>query len=425
MKTFKQFQLDPQQLDENLRPLVKGASYLMRKLAKKSKTFNNLAKKGLANTTIKMPNIKKSDLSQYAMYHGTAKKSADKIMKSGFKKSKDSVMNPDRSVIKKKNRAFATTDPEVAKVYADMAAKRTGGKPEILAVKVRDSKLYQPLEGKHRGEYYIKTKEMKPVGRDVKPIKIKNGEVMQNSFNPLKTYKQFQLDSQQLDEGLGTVAKVAMKGAVKFAKKGGLKKVGKKVGKLFKKKPRRTIDPFFADKAVERGTMVRGYHGQSAKNIAQYKKTGVPPAVSGTNPSNKSFGHNKATQDWMKRTGYKGITSMARPGKDAYFSTATDMGKKQATKYKIRGARFENEKLKNQLNPFRKKDKGEVMDVVVNKKSIRKSWKKLPDDGTATERIAKAQDIIPVVPGPSAKVGKFRLTQQLRKDRKLNRNNIA
>ena len=47
MKTFQQFQLDSQQLDENLRPLVKGASYLMRKLAKKSKTLNNLAKKDL------------------------------------------------------------------------------------------------------------------------------------------------------------------------------------------------------------------------------------------------------------------------------------------------------------------------------------------------------------------------------------------
>ena len=170
--------------------------------------------------------------------------------------------------------------------------------------------------------------------------------------------------------------------------------------------------------------MVRGFHGQSAKNIAQYKKTGVPPAVSGLNPSNKSFGHNKATQDWMKRTGYKGITSMARPGKDAYFATATDMGKKQATKYKIRGARFENEKLKNQLNPFRKKDKGEVMDVVVNKKSIRKSWKKLPDDGTATERIAKAQDIIPVVPGPSAKIAKYRLSKLKRtKHQRLNKKN--
>ena len=226
---------------------------------------------------------------------------------------------------------------------------------------------------------------------------------------------------QQFDEGLGTLAKAAFKGAVKLTKKGGLKKVRK----LLKKKPPRTIDPYFADKAVERGTMVRGYHGQSAKNIAQYKKTGVPPTVSGTNPSNKSFGHNKATQDWMKRTGYKGTTNMARPGKDAYFATATDIGKKQATKYKIRGARYENEKLKNQLNPFKKKDKGKVMDVVVNKGSIRKGWKKLPDEGTATERIAKAKDIIPVVPGPSAKIAKYRLNKLKRtKHQRLNKDKI-
>ena len=81
----------------------------------------------------------------------------------------------------------------------------------------------------------------------------------------MKTFQQFQTDSQQLDEGLGTVAKVAIKSAVKFAKKGGLKKIGKK---LFKKAPKRSIDPYFADKAVERGTMVRGFHGQLAKNIA-------------------------------------------------------------------------------------------------------------------------------------------------------------
>ena len=234
----------------------------------------------------------------------------------------------------------------------------------------------------------------------------------------MKTFQQFQLDSQQLDEGLGTVAKVAIKGAVKFAKKGGLKKVGK----LFKKKPRRTIDPFFADKAVERGTMVRGYHGQSAKNIAQYKKTGVPPTVSGLNPS--TSGYNKATQDWMKRSNYKPTTKMARPGKDAYFATATDMGKKQATKYQRRGANYENEKLKNVLNPFKKKDKGEVMDVVVKKNSIRKSWKGLKNPGTETERIAKAQDIIPVVPGPSAKIAKYRLSKLKRtKHQRLNKNN--
>jgi len=217
---------------------------------------------------------------------------------------------------------------------------------------------------------------------------------------------------QQFDEGLGTLAKVAVKGAVKFAKKGGLKKVGKigkKVGKLLKKKPRRTIDPFFANKAVERGTMVRGFHGQSVKNITQYKKTGVPPTVSGLNPS--TSGYNKATQDWMKRSSYKPKTNMARPGKDAYFATATETGKKQAGKYARRGANYENEKLKNQLNPFKKKDKGAVMDVVVNKGSIRKGWKKLQTPGTETERIAKAQDIIPVVPGPSAKIAKYRLNK--------------
>ena len=115
---------------------------------------------------------------------------------------------------------------------------------------------------------------------------------------------------------------------------------------------------------------------------------------------------------------------MARPGKDAYFATATDMGKKQATKYQRRGANYENEKLKNVLNPFKKKDKGEVMDVVVNKKSIRKGWKRLPDEGTATERIAKAQDIIPVVPGPSAKIAKYRLSKLKRtKHQRLNKNN--
>ena len=218
----------------------------------------------------------------------------------------------------------------------------------------------------------------------------------------MKTYKQF---SQELNEVAGAIK--AIKGLSRVIKPS--VKTVKRVGKLFKKKPRRTIDPFFADKAVERGTMVRGFHGQSAKNIAQYKKTGVPPTVSGLNPTVSSRGYNKATQDWMKRSNYKPTTKMARPGKDAYFATATETGKKQAGRYARRGANYENEKLKNVLNPFKKKDKGAVMDVVVNKRSIRKGWKKLPDEGTATERIAKAQDIIPVVPGPSSKIAKYRL----------------
>ena len=60
MKTYNQFitelnkvkfAMKEDALDENLRPLVKGASYLMRKLA--NTTLKNITK---------IPNIKKSDL---------------------------------------------------------------------------------------------------------------------------------------------------------------------------------------------------------------------------------------------------------------------------------------------------------------------------------------------------------------------------
>ena len=166
-------------LDERLRPIVKGVSYLVRKAMK------NRAKTPMGGVLAALkPTPKKSQLSQFAMYHGTSSKSADKIMKSGkFKKSIGDVMNPDGSMYTGK-RAFATTDPKRAKEYADMTAKYRGGKPEVLAVKVRDSNIMNPSG--IPDEYYVKTKHMKPVGRGVKPIKIKRGEVMQNSFNPLE-----------------------------------------------------------------------------------------------------------------------------------------------------------------------------------------------------------------------------------------------
>ena len=81
----------------------------------------------------------------------------------------------------------------------------------------------------------------------------------------MKTFKEFVTETKELDESKSRLAKIAFKG---------VKSIGKK---LFKKAPKRTIDPYFANKAIERGTMVRGFHGQSAKNIAKYKKTGVTP----------------------------------------------------------------------------------------------------------------------------------------------------
>ena len=105
----------------------------------------------------------------------------------------------------------------------------------------------------------------------------------------MKTYKQFITEPQELDESKSRLAKIAFKG---------IKSIGKK---LFKKVPKRTIDPYFANKAVEKGTMVRGFHGQSAKNIAKYKKSGIPAAVSGVNTDvMKQYKNNPATLDWIK-----------------------------------------------------------------------------------------------------------------------------
>jgi len=237
----------------------------------------------------------------------------------------------------------------------------------------------------------------------------------------MKTYKQFIYETKQLEESKITLAKQALKSFTKLSRK---TPVLKKVSKFFAKKPPRNIDPYFANKAFERGTMVPGYHGQSLKNITQYKKTGVPPTVSGlkTDPL-VQYKSNPATIEWIKRTGYTGGETnkrMARPGIDAYFAAGTKDGKRQASIYARRGATYENEKLKNVLNPF--KDKGAVMDVAVNTRSVRKGWKDLKNPGTESERIAKAQDIIPIVPGPSSKVGKYRLVQQLRKDRGISKN---
>ena len=230
----------------------------------------------------------------------------------------------------------------------------------------------------------------------------------------MKTYKQFISETKQLDESKVKLAKIAFKG---------LKNIGKKLFKKAPKVPPRSIDPYFANLAVQRGTMIRGFHGQSARNIAKYKKIGIPPAKSGLKIDPLvQYKDNPATLAWIKKTGYQGSKTgqnMAVPGVDAYFATK----KSTAQNYAVRGAQHHNLKFKNMLNPLEKvkgKDKGDILDVVVNKRSVKDSWKgNTPADKVkyASEKIAKAKDIIPVVPGPSSKVGKYRLIRQLRRDR--------
>ena len=205
----------------------------------------------------------------------------------------------------------------------------------------------------------------------------------------MKTYKQFISETKQLDEGKVKFAKLAFKGI-------------KKIGKLFKKKPSRTIDPYFAQKAFSKGTAIKGFHGSSQKKINQYLKTGMQPAKSGT------YKIDKSDLAWAKKSNWKPTSATA--GKDAYFTTDIS----RAQQYARRGSNYENSKpfnkVKNILTVGKTKDKGAVTQVMVKNKSVRSTWKDLNRaPGASTEKIANAKDIIPIKPGPSAKVAKDRL----------------
>ena len=219
----------------------------------------------------------------------------------------------------------------------------------------------------------------------------------------MKTFKQFVTETKELDEGLGTVAKVA------------IKKIGKKISpKVFSK----SIDPYFAKKAIEKGTHQLGYHGSSAKKIGTYMKTGIQPAKSGAGL--KLTGSNL---EWAKRTGYyKKNRTMAEPGKEAFFTTSKNVGKG----YEKRGAAYQNKKIsqriKNALTLGKSKDKGKTVEVLVNKRYVKPTFKRKSievlgkedpkmDARHATEKIANVKAMRIIKPGPSAPIAKDRLKQ--------------
>ena len=222
----------------------------------------------------------------------------------------------------------------------------------------------------------------------------------------MKTYKQFVTEARELDEGLGTISKVAIKGALKLGKKFGPKVYSK------------SIDPYFAQKAIQKGTHMIGYHGSSAKKIADYAKTGIQPAKSGAGL--KLTG---ANLDWAKRTGfYKKNRTMAEPGKEAFFTTSKDVAKG----YQKRGAAYQNKKIlqriKNVFTLGKSKDKGKTVDVLVNKRYVRPTFKRKSievlgkvdpkmDARHATEKIANVKAMRIIEPGPSAPIAKDRLKQ--------------
>ena len=103
----------------------------------------------------------------------------------------------------------------------------------------------------------------------------------------MKTYKQFVTEAKELDEGLGTIAKVALKGAAKFVKKGGLKKAGKVIKNLISKPKPKPSD------------YARMYHGTTEKAAKNILKTGM--RGSSKNPVSSGVYDNSAI---FKRRGF-------------------------------------------------------------------------------------------------------------------------
>ena len=103
----------------------------------------------------------------------------------------------------------------------------------------------------------------------------------------MKTYKQFVTEAKELDEGLGTIAKVALKGAAKFVKKGGLKKAGKVIKNLISKPKPKPSD------------YVRMYHGTTEKAAKNILKKGM--RGSSKNPVSSGVYDNSA---FFRRKGF-------------------------------------------------------------------------------------------------------------------------
>ena len=124
----------------------------------------------------------------------------------------------------------------------------------------------------------------------------------------MKTYKQFVAETKELDEGLGTIAKVALKSAAKFVKKGGLKKAGKVFKNLISKPKPKPSD------------YVRMYHGTSERAAKNILKTGM--RGSRKNPVSSGVYDNSAI---FKRRGF--VTDSPNIAKD-YTMQHEYLGKK-------------------------------------------------------------------------------------------------
>ena len=187
MKTFQQFQVDSQQLDEGKVALAKMALKGLSKVARKIPVMKKIGKSITKTPVVKkvgkvIKNLRtKPKESDYVrMYHGTTEKAAKNIMKKGMRGSSKNPVGDgvyDNSAFFRR-KGFVTNDPDIARQYT-MQHEYMGKKPDIVALKVLKKNL---KKGTNPGEFTAPVKDIKPVARGVKPIETRKGQVMQDEY---------------------------------------------------------------------------------------------------------------------------------------------------------------------------------------------------------------------------------------------------
>ena len=172
MKTFQQFQIDTHQLDEGKLALGKIAFKGLSKLT-------NSMRAGPAIKHLRTPFNK-----PVRMYHGTLKTASNKIMNKGFTPTQ--TVNP-KTLSTELSNVYLTTNPKRAQYYADLMAKTKKGKADIVAVNVDKTKNIR--KGVRGDEFVVPVKDTIPVAQDVKPIKRRKGEVIQDNYQYIKEAK--------------------------------------------------------------------------------------------------------------------------------------------------------------------------------------------------------------------------------------------
>ena len=178
MKTFQQFKSDSQQFDEGLKFASKAY-----KIARKTpimKKVGNVIK----NLRTK-PKLNPNDYK--IMYHGTTQKDASKIVRKGFRGRRGAGEGGLSDNINKKKSVYMTDDPQKALEYAKTKIKYDSNlSPSVVGVRVPTKDVQRAYRD---GEYIVPVKGMKSYQKDVKPIKRRKGEVIQDNYQHVKEAK--------------------------------------------------------------------------------------------------------------------------------------------------------------------------------------------------------------------------------------------